>query len=338
MRAVMASAEVGDESKMRDPTVIELCEKVAALLGQEQAIFLPGGTMCNNIAATVHCRRGSEIITAVDSHIETSESGACAVFAGARLKTIDTPNGRFSVDDVKRAVRFEKSTKAPGVGMISVEQTHNRSGGNVWSRSQLSELAAFAKDGQIPLHMDGARLMNATVAQACAASEFGKHASSVWLSFSKGLGCPMGAVLAGSAEFIKSAWEWKYRFGGGMRQAGILAAACLYSLENNIAGLAVDHANAQKMAMGIRAIDGLRLTQKEFPTNIVLFELENSTLDTKQIRQRLEKQGIRLGIESDRRFRIVTHRDVSESDIEQCLSALTEVLGEPEQSGRRVAT
>ena len=326
MREEMARADVGDESKRRDPTVERLCERVADLLGQEAALFLPSGTMCNNIAAMIHCPPGSEVVAAAASHIETSESGALAVFAGARLRTIETESGSFDPDDVRTLMRASKGSRAPQISAIFAEQTHNRTGGCVWPEGRLAALGEFAQTNDIALHIDGARIMNAAVAHQCKPSDFGRHADSVWMSFTKGLGCPVGSVLAGSKNLIEQAWEWKFRFGGGMRQVGIVAAACLYALDNNVDRLTVDHENAALLAKRIAAIDGLKLMRPRFETNMVFFELTDSRLDTQKIANELNKDGVRLGIEGPKLFRAVTHMDVTAKDIEKVSNALVKCV------------
>lgn len=326
MRDAMAHADVGDESKRRDPTVERLCERVADLLGQEAALFLPSGTMCNNIAAMIHCPPGSEVVAAGASHVETSESGALSVFAGARLRTVETDDGWFEPSDVRHMMRESNGSRAPRISAIFAEQTHNRTGGCVWPEERLAAIGTFAKDHNIALHIDGARIMNAAVAHQCKASDFGKQANSVWMSFTKGLGCPVGSVLAGSRDFIEAAWEWKFRFGGGMRQAGILAAACLYAIENNIERLSGDHDNAAHFASRIANIDGLKLTRPRFETNMVFFELTGAGQDTQSLAKLLECDGIRIGIESPKLFRVVTHMDVTAKDMETATDAIARLV------------
>lgn len=326
MRDAMAGADVGDESKRRDPTVERLCERVADLLGQEAAVFLPSGTMCNNIAAMVHCQPGNEVVAADVSHVETSESGALATFAGARLRTIETEGGAFDPDDIRQLMRISKGGRAPKISAIIAEQTHNRSGGCVWPEGRLAGIGTFAREHDMALHIDGARIMNAAVAHQCRASDFGRHADSVWMSFTKGLGCPVGSVLAGSKGFVDTAWEWKFRFGGGMRQAGILAAACIFALDNNVERLGQDHDNAALFASRIATIDGLKLTRPTFETNMVFFEVTDARFDTQEIANRLEQDGIRIGIESQKLFRVVTHLDVTAKDIETVSDALARLV------------
>lgn len=326
MLATMANAKVGDESKGRDPTITALCERVADLLGQEAAMFVPSGTMCNTIAAMVHCTPGSEVIAAQSSHVETSESGALATFARARLVTLSTTDGTFGPQDVEHLIHPSKGTRAPQVSALFVEQTHNRCGGSPWTGVQLAQLATFTRDKDAALHIDGARIMNAAVALNVEPAEFGQHADSVWMSFTKGLGCPVGSVLAGSKAFIEAAWEWKFRFGGGMRQAGVLAAACLYALDHNVARLSEDHANACRLAARLAKIDGIRLVWPKPATNMVFFDVTPPLPNENDLTQRLAKRGIRLGIEGSNRFRAVTHLDVSAADIETVADALAQEL------------
>lgn len=326
MRAAMARAEVGDESKRRDPTVEALCERVADLLGQEAALFLPSGTMCNNIAAIIHCRQGDEIIAAKGSHVETSESGGLAVFAGARLRTVETADGTFGADDIGRLMRLSNGSRSPQITAIFAEQTHNRAGGTVWQSEKLAQVSRFARENQIAFHIDGARIMNAAVAHGVAASDFGTQADTVWMSFTKGLGCPVGSVLAGSKELVETAWEWKLRFGGGMRQAGILAAGCLYAIDNHVERLAEDHDNAKALAARIAEIDGLRLSYPAVETNMVFFELVNPAQQTSTVSAQLQELGIRLGLESTSQFRAVTHMDFMARHIDHVVDSLAKLV------------
>ncbi|MDA8587133.1 beta-eliminating lyase-related protein [Rhodobacteraceae bacterium] len=326
MLAAMANAKVGDESKGRDPSVTALCERVANLLGQQAAMFLPSGTMCNTIAAMVHCTPGSEVIAAQSSHVEASESGAIAAFARARLVTVPTTDGTFAPQDIERLMHPSKGTRAPQVSGIFAEQTHNRCGGSAWDEDQLMKLGKFARINDIAFHIDGARIMNAAIALNVEPAAFGRHADSVWMSFTKGLGCPVGSVLAGSKAFVEAAWEWKFRFGGGMRQAGVLAAACLYALDHNVERLAEDHANAAVLAMRLAKIDGVELLWPEPGTNMVFFDITKPQTNTDALTQRLAKRGIRFGIEGPLRFRAVTHLDVSTSDMGTVAEALAQEL------------
>lgn len=325
MRRAMAEAEVGDEQRGEDPSVNRLCERSAALMGQEAALFLPSGTMCNQIAIATHCRPGDEIITAEASHIIGSEAAGAAVFAGSVIREISCRGGIFSGDDVSAAVRPHNS-KSPRSRLVEVEQTNNRGGGSVWPLEGIHSVTKAAKTHDLALHMDGARLMNAAVASGVSARDFSAPFDSVWLDLSKGLGCPFGGVLAGSAEFVEQAWTWKHRFGGAMRQAGIFAAAGLHALDHHVDRLAEDHANARLFADLIAEVPGIVLDPAEVETNLVFFNVDETGLSAKQISDRLLEKGIRIGIEGAFRMRLVTHLDVDRKDIEEAAEALTNII------------
>src|SRR5690349_9463432 len=248
MRQAMAEAEVGDEQPFEDPQVTELCARVATLLGKEAAVFLPSGTMCNEIAFRLHIRPGGdEAILHRMSHPIIAEAGGPAAFAGAMLHPLDGPRGMFTGGDVRAAVRAP-SRYTPRSRLVSVEQTTNMSGGCVWPLEQLRDVVAAAQETELRLHMDGARLMNAVVASGVPAAELAAGFDTVWLDLTKGLGAPLGACLAGSAELIDEAWRYKQMIGGAMRQAGVVAAAGLYALDHNVERLALDHEHAATLA------------------------------------------------------------------------------------------
>jgi threonine aldolase len=328
MRRAMAEAEVGDEQRGEDPTVNRLCERAAELMGQEAALFVPSGTMCNHIAIATHCRPGDEIITAGASHIIGSEGAGAAVFAGSVIREISCRRGIFTAEDVSRAVRSGKP-KSPRSRLVEVEQTNNRGGGAVWSLEDIRSVTDAARAHGLALHMDDARLMNAAVASGVSAKELAAPFDSVWLDLSKGLGCPIGGVLAGSADFIEQAWTWKHRFGGAMRQAGILAAAGLYALDHHVDRLADDHANARLFADRLSHIPGIVLDPPEVETNLVFFNVDQTGLSAKEISDRLLENGIRIGIEGEFRLRLVTHLDVDRKDIEEAAEVLTNIIPHP---------
>src|SRR6478736_2086021 len=258
MRKAMAEAEVGDEQRFEDPQVTALCARVADLLGFEAAVFLPSGTMCNEIAFRLHIRPGGdEAILHRTSHPIIAEAGGPAAFAGAMMNPLDTPLGMFTGDDVRAALRPPGDRYSPRSRLVSVEQTTNMAGGRVWPLSQLREVVSVAQDAGLRLHMDGARLMNAVVASGVAASEMTAGFDTAWLDFTKGLGAPLGACLAGSAVLIDEAWRYKQMIGGAMRQAGILAAGALYALDHHVDRLADDHENARALAAGLSDVDGV---------------------------------------------------------------------------------
>ncbi|MGH7684421.1 MAG: threonine aldolase family protein, partial [Vulcanimicrobiaceae bacterium] len=239
MRRAIAEAEVGDEQRREDPTVNRLQAAVAELLGKEAALFLPSGTMCNLISFAVATRPGDEIILHRDAHPIIAEGGGTPAVSGALFYPLDGPRGMFSVEQVAAAVRGP-SRYAPRSRVVSIEQTTNLGGGAVWPLALVSEICELAHRCDLWAHCDGARLLNAVVSSGEPASAFGRNFDSIWIDFSKGLGAPVGAVLAGSRQFIEEAWRFKQRFGGSMRQAGIIAAACLYALEHNVQRLAED--------------------------------------------------------------------------------------------------
>ena len=329
MRRAMAEAEVGDEQRGEDPTVNRLCERAAELMGQEAALFVPSGTMCNQIAIATHCRPGDEIIAAEASHIIGNEGAGAAVFAGSVIREISCRRGIFSAEDVSAAVKMPRRSKSPRSRLVEVEQTNNRGGGAVWSLEDIRSVTAAARAHGLALHMDGARLMNAAVASGVSARDFAAPFDSVWLDLSKGLGCPIGGVLAGSADFIKEAWTWKHRFGGAMRQAGILAAAGLYALDHHVDRLAEDHANARILADRISEVPGIVLDPPEVETNLVFFNVDQAGLSAKEISDRLLEKGIRIGIEGEFRIRLVTHLDVNRKDIEEAAEVLTNIIPHP---------
>jgi len=239
MREAMMAAEVGDEQRGDDPSVNALCDRAAQLLGQEAAVFLPSGTMANEISLWVHCRPGDEILCDKTAHITNFEGGGPSALAGALITSLDGDRGRFTAEQVRAAIRPD-SRYFPRTRVVALEQTANLAGGTVWPLAQAEEVVEVAREAGLTVHMDGARLLNATTALGCEPAAFGRLSDSIWIDLSKGLGCPVGAVLTGSNSFIAEAWRWKQRIGGAMRQAGILAAAGLYALDHHVARLTED--------------------------------------------------------------------------------------------------
>lgn len=325
IRQAMAEAKVGDEQRGEDPTTNELCERVADMLGQEAAMFLPSGVMCNHVAMAVHCQPGDEIIAAEKCHIWSSEGAGAAIFCGSLIRSLPTENGVYSAEQLKGAIN-QRKPKAPRSRLVHIEQTVNRGGGTVWPLATVQSVAEIAAENGLKVHMDGARLLNAVVASGVSARDYGSPCDSVWLDLSKGLGCPFGGVLAGSKAFMDEAWRWKFRFGGGMRQSGMMAAAGLYALDNNIDQLMSDHDNAQLFAELISQIPGVALEFEETATNLVFFNITGTGLGTDNVSDALEERGIRIGCESDICMRAVTHMDVSRADIEEAASILREIV------------
>ncbi len=326
MREAMANAEVGDEQRDEDPTVRELCSMVADLLGKEAALFLPSGTMCNEIAYRTHTQPGDEIILHETSHALHFEGGAPAALSGVMLRLLPGDRGMFTAGQVRSAIRddgphFQRSR------LVSVENTTNLGGGAVWSVDDLDEIARVAHGHGLSTHMDGARLMNAVVASGVPAARVARGYDSVWIDMSKGLGAPVGGVLAGSREFIAQALRHKHQFGGAMRQAGIIAAAGVYALKHNVERLAEDHDNAKRFARLIARVDGIGVDPDAVETNMVWFDVAGTGLTAGQVSDRLLAHGVRIGPMSGHRMRAVTHLDVDAAGVEEAARALREVVG-----------
>jgi threonine aldolase len=323
MKAAMIAAELGDEQHGDDPTVHALCDRMAALLGKAAAVFLPSGTMCNQIAILTHCRAGDEIIAHETAHIIANEGGGPAALTGASVLGLKGPRGQFDADTLRAAFR-EKRRNAPPQTLLEVEQTANLGGGTVWPLGRLNAVLDAAHAHGMATHMDGARLMNAVIAAGIPASEMVAGCDSVWVDFTKGLGAPLGAVLCGSADFIDMAWRWKQRLGGSMRQAGICAAACLYALDHNIDRLADDHANAKALARGLAQIQGITVEEPE--TNLVFFDTSGTGLPADDLAVRLRKQGVTLSTMGRYRARACTHLDVDLAGIETSVQVIRGAL------------
>ena len=325
MRQAMAEAEVGDEQRGEDPTVNALCERVATLLGKQTALFLPSGTMCNQIAILCHCRPGDEIIADESSHIIGSEGAGAAALAGALIRSISTPRGIFTAANVEEAIR-PQSPKSPRSRLVVVEQTSNGGGGSVWPLETIREISDIARENDLATHMDGARLLNAVVATGVSADRYSKPFDSVWLDLSKGLGCPFGGVLAGDEDFIEAAWVHKHRLGGAMRQAGIMAAAGIYSLDHHVNRLAEDHANAQLFAQRLAEGKDLHIIGEPVETNLVFIDVRGTGHTAGDIASQLVQRGVRIGVDSPYTLRAVTHLDVSRSMVEEAAEIFLEVI------------
>jgi len=323
MRRAIAEAEVGDEQRREDPTVNRLQAAVAELLGKEAALFLPSGTMCNLISFAVATKPGDEIILHRTAHPIVAEGGGTPAFSGALFNPQDGPRGMFTPAQVAAAIRAP-SRYAPRSRVVSIEQTTNLGGGGVWPLATIAEIAKLARANGLWMHCDGARLLNAVVAGGTPAASYGSHFDSIWIDFSKGLGAPVGAVLAGSRSFIEEAWYFKQRFGGAMRQAGVIAAACLYALENNVERLADDHANARLIYEALRAIPKLHVEDVE--TNIVIFDVEALGVTAADVENRLGEQHVRLSVMGKTKLRAVTHLDVTRAQVESAARTIASVL------------
>ena len=322
MRQAMMAAEVGDEQFGDDPTVNELCDRMAVLTGKEAAMFLPSGTMCNVVAILTHCRPGEEVLAHETAHILSSEGGVHAALAGVQINPLQGARGMFSAETLRAAIR-PATRYAPPQLLLEVEQTANIGGGGVWPQAELDAVVAVAREQGWSTHMDGARLMNAVVASGIPAAEMVAGFDSVWLDFTKGLGAPLGAVLAGSEEFIGQAWRWKQRLGGSMRQAGICAAACIHALDHHIDRLAEDHANARALARGLRQIPGMAVEEPD--TNLVFFDPSGAGIDATKLVATLRMQGIQISMLGGR-IRACLHLDVTAAMVDETLAAIREAV------------
>jgi len=324
MKEAMMAAEVGDEQMGSDPTVWALCDRVAALLGKEAAVFLPSGTMCNQIALATHCRPGDEVLAHETAHIQGSEGGAPGAIAGVMVTGLSGPRGMFTAETLEAAIR-PPGRYSPPQRLAVVEQTSNRGGGSCWGAEQLQSVADCAHKHGLATHMDAARLMNAAVALGVPAAKQAAGYDSLWLDFTKGLAAPLGAVLAGSKTFIGQAWRWKQRMGGAMRQGGICAAACLYALDHNVDRLAEDHANARALAHGMGQLPGIRV-EEEPETNLIFFDTSGSGLTAAEFAGRLRRVGVLVSTAGAHRGRACLHLDVGRAEVEEALSVMREVL------------
>ena len=323
MKQAMMAAEVGDEQHGDDPTVHALCDRMAALLGKSAAMFLPSGTMCNEIAILTHCRPGDEIIAHETAHIITAEGGAPGALTGVSVLGLKGSRGQFDVDTLRAAFR-ERRRNSPPQTLLEVEQTANLGGGTVWPQDKLNAVLDAARQHGMATHMDGARLMNAVVAAGIPAAEMAAGCDSVWLDFTKGLGAPLGAVLCGSEAFIDEAWRWKQRVGGSLRQAGICAAACLFALDHNIDRLAEDHANARALARGLAQLPGITVEQPD--TNLVFFDIAGTGLTADELASRIRREGVQLSTMGRTRARACTHLDVDGAGIELAVQVIAHAV------------
>ncbi len=317
MRQAIASAEVADEQRGADPTTNLLQERVAELLGQEAALFLPSGTMCNQISFRLHARPGGdELILDRSAHPIIAEAGGPAQNAHLMINAIDGDGGIFSGEQLVAAIRPE-SRYLPRSRVVSVEQTTNMGGGRVWPLAQVREVLDVAREHGLRAHMDGARLMNAVVASGTSAADFAGGFDTACLAFTKGLGAPVGAVLAGSSELMTEAWRWKQQMGGAFRQSGIVAAGCLYALDHHVERLAEDHENARVLAGALTEL-GCEVIAPE--TNIVIFAAPDGFV------QGMAERGVELSGTPDGRVRAVTHLDVDRAGVESALEAARALL------------
>lgn len=327
MRRAIAEAEVGDEQLGEDPAVNALQDRVATLLGHEAGLFLPSGTMCNQIAIKVHTQPGDCILADRNSHVMRAEGGGPAFHSGVLIDPIPSPRGIFTPGDVLERIPVSPGPHVPPVTLLCVEQTHNYGGGSVWPLGPLRDVCDAARSRSLATHLDGARLLNASVASGVRAADFARCCDSAWIDLSKGLGCPVGAVLVGSSDFIRRARRYKHLFGGAMRQAGIVAAAGIHALDHHVDRLADDHAHARRLADGLAAIAGVTILNPDVPTNLVFIDLRGTGVAADGFVAAMKQRGVRMGLVGGM-LRAVTHLDVSRDDIDRAVAIASEVIAD----------
>ncbi len=322
MREFMAKAEVGDEQLFEDPSVNKLTEMSADILGKEEAVYLPSGLMANQISFAVHCNPGDEIIMDESAHPIHYEGGATAVISGASIRSVEGKRGIFNLEQFEKAVRTE-DYHDPQSKLLSIEQTSNLGGGTIWPLEQIDKLTDKAHELGLKTHMDGARLLNAVAATEISAQRYAANFDSVWFDLSKGLGAPVGSVLAGSKKFINEARYWKQRLGGAMRQAGIIAAGGIYALENNLDRLKIDNENAKLLAEELAQIPAVEIDSSTVETNIVIFKIKG--VKSAEFAENLLEDGLRVSVLHDK-IRAVTHLDVNREDVLDAINIFKKYL------------
>jgi threonine aldolase len=327
MRKVMAEAEVGDDVFGEDPTANALQEKVANLLGKETAIFVPSGTMANQLAIKSHTQPGDEVIIEGTSHPYNFEGGAGAALSGVQFYCLKGIRGILDVSQIEEAIRSEDH-HLPITRLICLENTHNRGGGSIYPIEKMVEIYELAKSRGLLVHLDGARLWNASVATGIKPHEYARWADSVSVCLSKGLGAPIGSLVAGSKAFIDRVHRFRKMFGGGMRQVGIIAAAGIYALDHHLERLKEDHQNAKRLALGLKELKGVSIDPGHVETNIIIFSIAESGMTALQMAEAMNRNGVLIHPIGKKQIRLVTHLDVSSEDIQTALRAFKKVLSQ----------
>lgn len=335
MRRAMANAEVGDDVWDEDPTIHRLQERAAEMVGKEASLFVPSGTMGNLCAVLSHTEHGEEVILELDSHIFHSEAAGAAAVGGLQLRALETPDGRIEPEQVRSAIR-ETDLHEPRTGLLCLENTHNRKGGTCLSPSQTRALAEVAHGAGFPVHLDGARVFNAAIAQGVDARELTGPVDSVMFCLSKGLSAPVGSMLAGSRDFVERARRMRKMLGGGMRQAGVLAAAGLIALNEMVDRLAEDHTNARRLAEGLQGLPGIDVDLARVETNMVFGDCL-LPLTAREFLERCADVGVLIDLATPQRWRMVTHRGVSVDDVDYTIDAVRRMLGAPARANLRAA-
>ena len=325
MRKVMAEAEVGDDVFGEDPSVNALQEKVAGILGKEAAIFVPTGTMANQVAIKSHTQPGDEVIIEASSHSYNFEGGAGGALSGVQFFLLKGVRGILEAFQVEEAIRSDNH-HLPVSKLICLENTHNYGGGSVYPIEKMRDIYRLAKSKDLMVHLDGARLWNASAASDIKPEEYARCADSVSVCLSKGLGAPVGSLVSGSNSFIDRVHRFRKMFGGGMRQAGIIAAAGIYALDHHLDRLKEDHQNAKRLALGLKEIRGISINPDEVETNILFFDVDRTGKTAGQVAEIMKKERILIYATGKTRIRLVTHLDVNREEIETALKAFERVL------------
>ncbi len=322
MRDAMFAAAVGDDVYAEDPTVNALEAKVAADLGKEAALFVPSGTMANQIAVRLHCRPSEELACEATSHVVLWEGGGPAALSGVTVRPLNGVNGLLGLEQFQTLHR-PNDIHSPPTRLVWLENTHNRGGGTVHPYPSVEAISAWARGQKLALHLDGARLWNAVVASGILAKQWAKHFDTVSVCFSKGLGAPVGSALAGTTDHIALARRYRKLFGGAMRQAGFLAAACIHAMDHHVERLADDHANAKLLAAAVRDVAGLQLVPENVETNLVWFEVDRAKFDSPQeVIRRMKGRGVLMSALGETTVRACTHLNVSRAECEQAADAI----------------
>ena len=324
MREAMARAEVGDDVYLEDPTVNRLQELAAEMLGKEAALFVPSGTMGNQVCVRLHTQPGQEVITEERSHIFNYEMAAMAAVSGTLARPVRGVDGLLDWPSIQSSIRPRSSYFVAQTGLVTLENSHNMAGGACMPLDRMEEICEGAHEAGLPVHLDGARIFNAAIALKRNAAELARPADSVMFCLSKGLGAPIGSLIVGRRDFIDRALAVRRMFGGSMRQVGVIAAAGLVALEKMTARLEEDHANAQLIARGLAEIPGVKIDPERVQTNIVIFDIAGTGKDTTALSALLKERGVLANGINPREMRIVTHKDVSRSDCESALGAIRE--------------
>ncbi len=325
MREAMANAEVGDDVFGEDPTVIKLQEKVASLLGKEKALYVPSGCMSNQLALKAHTNPGDEVIMEQDAHMFNYETAAPSVMSAVQVRTVPGVRGVFRAEQLPPLVR-PNFYYMPKTRLVEVENTHNRAGGTIFPLEEIKKISAFCKTNKLIFHLDGARLWNASVATGIAVKEYAQHCDSVSVCFSKGLGAPVGSAICGTAEFVDRVRKWRKLFGGGMRQAGIIAAGALYALENNIERLKEDHDKAQYFAKELSTIPKFSIDMEAVQTNIIIIDIQKTGKTPAEIISYFKEQGILVSQGTYTSIRAVMHMDVSLEQIKFAAAKIQQLM------------